>query len=92
MITTGIKDLKNKLSRYLSYVKDGEEVLVTERGKVIARIIAENTQKASLFQALHHLVRQGLVTLPTEKIDKDIPDPMEIPGKPVSEMAIEDRR
>ena len=64
MITTGIKDLKNKPSRYLSYVKDGEEVLV----------------------------RQGLVTLPTEKIEKDIPDSMDISGKPVSEMAIEDRR
>jgi len=92
MITAGIKDLKNQLSRYLSFVKRGEDVLVTERGKVIARIINENSQKTSLRRALHPLIMQGLVTFPTNQIDKDVPDPIELPGKPVSEMAIEDRR
>ena len=48
MITTGIKDLKNRFSRYLSLVKKGEDVLVTKRGEVIARIVCENSQKASL--------------------------------------------
>lgn len=42
MLTAGVKDLKNKLSHYLSRVKRGEEVIVTERGKVIARILREN--------------------------------------------------
>ncbi|MBW1863183.1 MAG: type II toxin-antitoxin system prevent-host-death family antitoxin [Deltaproteobacteria bacterium] len=92
MITAGIRDLKNQLSRYLSFVKRGEDVLVTERGKVIARIINENSQKTSLRRALHPLIMQGLITFPTNQIDKDFPDPIEIPGKPVSEMAIEDRR
>jgi antitoxin (DNA-binding transcriptional repressor) of toxin-antitoxin stability system len=80
------------LSRYLSFVKRGEDVLITERGKVIARIINESPQKASLRQALHPLIMQGLITLPTNLIDKDVSDPVEIPGKPVSEMPIEDRR
>ena len=92
MITTGIKDLKNRLSRYLSFFKKGEDVLITERGKVIARIVCENSQKASLRQALHPLLLKGLITLPVSEIDKDFPDPVEITGKSVSEMAIEDRR
>lgn len=92
MITAGIKDLKNQLSSYLSFVKKGEDVLITERGKVIARIINENSRKTSLMQSLHPLVMQGLITFPTSQIDKDVPYPVEIPGKPVSEMAIEDRR
>ncbi|PIQ44752.1 MAG: hypothetical protein COW04_11290 [Deltaproteobacteria bacterium CG12_big_fil_rev_8_21_14_0_65_43_10] len=92
MITAGIKDLKNQLSSYLSFVKKGEDVLITERGKVIARIINENSQKTSLRQSLHPLVMQGLITFPTSQIDKDVPDPFEIPGNPISEMAIEDRR
>ena len=41
MITAGIREFKNKLSHYLSYVKKGEDVLITERGKVIARVIHE---------------------------------------------------
>ena len=48
MISAGIKDLKNQLSRYLTYVKRGEDVVITERGKVIARIVQENSLKTSL--------------------------------------------
>ena len=92
MRTAGIKDLKNQLSRYLSFVKRGEDVLITEQGKVIARIINENPHNTSLRQALHSLIMQGLITFPTNQIDKDVPDPVEIYGKPVSEIAIEDRR
>ena len=92
MISAGIKDLKNQLSRYLTYVKRGEDVVITERGKVIARIVQENSLKTSLRQALLPLIEQGLITFPINKIDKDVPDPVEVPGKPVSEMAIEDRR
>ena len=39
MISAGIKDLKNNLSRYLSLVKKGEDILITERGKAIAHIV-----------------------------------------------------
>ncbi len=92
MLTTGVKDLKNRLSQYLSSVKGGEEVIITEHGKVIARILNENPRKTSLRKALHPLIMQGLITFPTDQIDKDVPPPIEIPGKPVSEMAIEDRR
>ena len=92
MISAGIKDLKNQLSRYLTYVKGGEDVVITERGKVIARIVQEDSRKTSLRQALLPLIEQGLITFPIKKIDKDVPDPVEVPGRPVSEMAIEDRR
>ena len=92
MLSAGIKDLKNNLSRYLSLVKKGEDVLITERGKVIARIIQEEPENESWRKALNHLMVKGLLTLPSRKIDRDIPAPVEVPGKPVSEMAVEDRR
>ena len=38
MKAVGIRELKSKLSQYLRDVKDGETVLVTERGQVIAEI------------------------------------------------------
>lgn len=92
MITAGIKDVKNKLSHYLSLIKGGEDVLITERGKVIARIICEKPPKNSLRQALHPLIMNGLISFPANKLNKEFPDPVKIPGKPVSEMAVEDRR
>ncbi|WDN88470.1 hypothetical protein BuS5_01438 [Desulfosarcina sp. BuS5] len=92
MKTAGIKELKNRLSSYLTLVKKGEEVLITDRGKPIARIIPEDTQKTSLRRALQPLIMEGLVNLPADRIDRDISIPVELPGKQVSEMVSEDRR
>jgi len=92
MLSVGIKDLKDNLSRYLSHVKKGEDVYITERGKVIARIIQEELRNESWREALGPLMARGLLTLPSRKIDRDVPAPLEVSGKPVSEIAIEDRR
>jgi len=92
MLSTGVKDLKNNLSKYLSLVKKGEDLLITERGRVIARIVQENPKKTSLLENLKPLLTKGLVTLPRRRLDKDIPPPVELPGKPISEMVLEARR
>ena len=34
----GIRELRNHLSRYLDRVRDGDEVVVTDRGRAIARV------------------------------------------------------
>jgi prevent-host-death family protein len=39
MRSAAISKLKATLSEYIGYVKAGEEVLVTERGKPVARIV-----------------------------------------------------
>ena len=39
MKITAISHLKAKLSEHIAWVKRGEEVLVTERGKPVARIV-----------------------------------------------------
>jgi prevent-host-death family protein len=92
MISAGIKKLKNNLSKYLYQVKKGEDILITERGKVIARIIREDPKNISLREALSPLIIEGLITLPSQKIEKEISAPLKLSGKPVSEMVIEDRR
>ena len=92
MKTVGVKDLKNRLSYYLSFVKSGEDLLITERGKAVARIITEDPERTLLRNSLRPLIMKGLVSFPSQSINKDIPDPLEVPGRPVSEMVIEDRR
>ena len=44
MISASIRELKNNLSRYLSFVKKGEDVLITDRGRAIARRLLEINQ------------------------------------------------
>jgi prevent-host-death family protein len=92
MLTAGIKEFKNKVSHYLSFVKNGEDVLISERGKVIARVIKEEPNHASLRQVLHPLIMKGLVTIPKKELNKEVPKPIKVPGKPVSEMFTEGRR
>lgn len=41
MIRVNITELRNHLPTYLGKVKTGEEVTVTSRGKVIARLVPE---------------------------------------------------
>ena len=38
MRAVGIRDLKSRLSEYLRRVQDGETILVTDRGRVVAEI------------------------------------------------------
>jgi len=92
MISAGIKDVKNNLSRLLAQVKAGEEILITERGRPVARIVKENHRDKSIRAALEPLVQRGLVTLPSRSILKDRISAVGVPGKPVSEIVIEGRR
>jgi antitoxin (DNA-binding transcriptional repressor) of toxin-antitoxin stability system len=92
MISAGIKEVKNNLSRLLAQVKAGEEILITERGKPVARIVKENNGDKSIRAALGPLVQRGLVTLPSRSILKERISAVGVSGKPVSEMVIEGRR
>jgi prevent-host-death family protein len=92
MVSTGVRELKNNLSKYLDYVKKGEVVLVTERGRPIARLIKEQPSERSLGETLEPLIAKGLVRIPRRPRRKRIPRAVELPGKLLSDMVIEDRR
>ena len=73
MKTATVSKLKASLSEYLRSVKAGEEVLVTERGRPIAKI----TPAASSNSLSDHLVemeKQGLIKRGSGKLPKDFWD------------------
>lgn len=55
----GVRDLHDRLSEHLERVERGAELLVTRRGKPIARLSAVGDD-----DVLDGLVRRGLVSLP----------------------------
>lgn len=93
MSTVGIRELKNRLTHYLRRTKQGEEVVVTERGKPIALIqpVHSADRAVSLDARLAKLAAQGLVTLPTRKPLKRV-RLAKISGRPISRTILEDRR
>ena len=58
----GIRELKSKLSECVREVKAGGTIVVTERGRAVARIIPDTTPDTeSLRERLEVLVRTGAV-------------------------------
>ena len=57
----GVRELRDHLSRYLDRVRDGEELVVTDRGRVIARMLPVGTERT-----LDRLIAEGVVTPPRQ--------------------------
>lgn len=68
MIYVGVRDLKAKLSEYLDKAQLGDEVVVTEYGKPIVRLIKEPVREKSTIEKLYNLAEKGSIELPTSKI------------------------
>lgn len=56
-MNVGIRELKQHLSQYLARVRDGEEVIITDRGNPVARIAP--VRRAALSPTLQRLVDEG---------------------------------
>lgn len=72
--TIGIRELRDGLSRYLAGVRDGDEIVVTDHGTPIARIIPIGYESG-----LEALVRQKLASLPTGP-RRPLPEPIKTNG------------
>ena len=59
MRAVGVRELKNRLSEYRRLVRSGEEILVTDRGEVIAELRQPIPRVALLYPALLEAFRQG---------------------------------
>ncbi len=84
-----VRDLKNKLSQYLTEVKKGRFISVTERGKVVATIVPAREHPE--IQALKKLAASGLGSWKGGK-PKGASRLIVVKGKPVAEIVIEERR
>ena len=93
MGNVGVKELKNRLTHYLRQAKQGEEVVVTERGKPVALLhpIGSARPVKSREAKLARLASQGFLTLPTRKPSQFRP-PVRAKGPLASRLVLEDRR
>ncbi|MBI5606438.1 MAG: type II toxin-antitoxin system Phd/YefM family antitoxin [Deltaproteobacteria bacterium] len=70
MKTTAVSKLKAHLSEYLDQVKAGSEILITEHGKPVARLVPLSRQK-NLRESLAKIEKQGLIKLGSGKLPRD---------------------
>lgn len=71
MKSAGIADLKARLSSYLKLVKAGREVLITERGVPVAKIVPLLVSEERLAR-LQRLAKEGKIILGRGKLDPSL--------------------
>lgn len=89
-VEVGIRDLRLNLSKYVARVRDGAEVIVTDRGHPVARL--GPIENGATTRA--RLIREGKLTPARRPKSSDLPPPVPLVGEGplVSEMILEDRR
>ncbi len=65
MRTVNISDLKARLSAHIQFVRDGEEVVVCERNKPVARIVPCHLEDLS--EQERRLAARGVLSPPLKK-------------------------
>lgn len=86
-IEVGVRELKNNLSQYLGRARAGEEVIVTDRGRPIARLAALDHSTDQLAT----LIASGVVQ-PPKRAGRSRPARRIKPSGPVSDLVADQRR
>jgi prevent-host-death family protein len=83
----GIRELRADLSRYVKRVREGEEIVVTERGRAVARLVPLDGERK-----IDRLIREGsVIPAPTPWGKRTLPKPVEGIGS-LSDVVLGDRR
>ena len=83
----GVRELHDRLSRYVHHVKDGGEVVVTMRGRRVARLVSVDE-----IDPLADLRARGLVREPTAPRSPRAPRARLNAGGTVSDLVADQRR
>ena len=86
-VQVGVRELKNNLSRYLDRVKTGDEVIVTDRGRPVARLSAVDPSTDRLAE----LIAAGLVQ-PAVRTSRRPPRHRVRPKGSVADLVADQRR
>ncbi len=85
--TVGIRELRHDLSRYLSRVKAGERLVVTDRNRPVALL----TPLPEDEDPYERLIAEGRLTPASGRI-QDLPPPIKLEGGPPMSEILEDLR
>jgi len=86
MEVVGIRALKTRLSAHIRRAASGETIVITDRGKEVARLVP-----AGVTDGLRELMERGVVKWSGTPLDLSGITPIEITGEPLSKTVLDDR-
>ncbi len=89
----GSREFKNRLGRYLLAVRKGQTLLITDRGKPVAKVSPldqDGDSRLTISDVLKKLEAEGKIRLPKRPLGRF--RPVKIKGKSASQTILEDRR
>lgn len=90
-IKIGVREAKIHLSRLLEDVQNGKEVIITNHGKPVGKIIPVPLESLSLEERIERMERQGWIGPKRAKEETPLPSPLPIPDEMAQRYLQEDR-
>jgi len=87
----GIREAKAHLSKYLKMVGQGAEVILTDRGVPVGKIVPIQPAERSLEQRLKKLEEEGVLGRPPARRKGGPQFPIAVPGEIAQQFLREDR-
>jgi prevent-host-death family protein len=84
-VEVGIRELRADLSRWIKRVRAGDEIVVTDRGTAVARVVPMDGERT-----IDRLIREGLVIPAPNRGERTLPKPIDSAG-PLSDLVIDGR-
>ena len=93
MQSVNIAELKNRLSHYLRRARAGEEILIRDRARPVAKIVPLSATNDFSAEELE-LAADGIISLPEKELDIDaflaLPRP-DVPLEVAAQAVVDDR-
>jgi prevent-host-death family protein len=92
MMSTGIRELKDNLSRFIRRVEAGQRIAITAHGRVVAELVPPAAERGGGRSRFDELIAAGVVRPPVEAGDaaENWPD-IRLPQGTASELIDADR-
>lgn len=86
----GIREAKAQLSKLLRDVRRGEEWIVTERGRPIAKLVPAGPETETVEEWLARLEREGRISRPPP--GAKMPEPLDIEPSDIAQRLLQEDR
>ena len=90
-IKIGVREAKIHLSKLLESVEKGREIIITNYGRPVGKIIPIPQQNLSLAERIKELERKGWIETRPSKKEHPLPSPIPLPDEAAQRYLQEDR-